>query len=145
MRADLAFLRGEQPLVLVEAKGRPLPDRLANGMVSRLLNLAARTTARWLVISDPQAIRVYPITREGNPPGRVTTIPIAAVRETINLTEAEGVWGDRALLFATELWLRLLASDKNAFPDQAELRLLAEDLGATEPVFEYDTDKLDTG
>jgi Type I restriction enzyme R protein N terminus (HSDR_N) len=103
-KADLVALREGKPLVVVEAKRRPVPPSFREAVLQQLKDYGEATQSRWLLLADPRSVDIYRNDELEGPKATLDT------REILDSTELSSVSiiGESILLLAIERWMRAL-------------------------------------
>jgi hypothetical protein len=134
-KADLVALHEGRPLVLVEAKGRPVSADFRNAVLQQLKSYGEATQSRWLLLADPQSVDIYRQDALDAPQATLAT------KEIVESAELSGVAtiGGRILLLAIERWLRALGQAPHFTRNHPELKDFVHDVaGADDFVREFD-------
>ena len=130
MVADLVLLKEGRPIIVVEAKGRPIPPAFHDAVREQIRFYAQRTESRWSVLVDPASMRVYK--------GSAVDAPVVEM-PTIELLKAVGIGseyrvGEQLLLTAVDRWLRTLADPSSTGKHDPRLYELADDMQSVDEV-----------
>jgi hypothetical protein len=119
---DLVLTQDGQPVVIVEAKRRAIPSPFESPVLHQLRAFAERTGAKWIILAEPETIRIY---RSDQLQGTAIRVPTREVFES-TLPQTEPV-GERTLLLALNHWLLALPRS-GSLAKHPDLSGLAEDL-----------------
>jgi hypothetical protein len=134
-KADLVAMHEGRPLVLVEAKGRPVPESFRNAVLEQLKSYGAATQSRWLLLADPRSIDIY---RQDALDAPQATLATDEIVESAALSKVSSI-GERILLLAIERWLRELGQGPHFTSKHPELRDFVHDVAeADDFVREFD-------
>lgn len=103
--ADLVALKQGRPLLLVEAKGRPVEGEFWEPVQEQMRELAKLSGSDWFVLADPDTIRIY----EGADLRKVAEIPTEDVLAATGISRPEFL-GQRLLLVALDRWLPTISN-----------------------------------
>ena len=134
LQADLVVLKGGEPIVVVEAKGRAVSGDFSTAVVRQLQQMAIATNAQWAILADPEHVTVYETSAFGNAVASLSTDKIRIAADG----EVRQPQGEHTLLVAVESWLRRLPENTQVLRTYPELQKLARVLiGADRYSFEY--------
>ncbi len=105
--ADLVLLEHGQPLVVVEAKARPVPRAFKSSVLAQLRYFASKTGSRWSLLADPETIRIYQEPELDQPVAEIATQDLL---RTVGLSSVEVV-GEGVLLMALDRWFKAIAGN----------------------------------
>ena len=123
-RADLVAFREGRPIVVVEAKGRPVQARFHRPVVEQLSTFSTSVNSPWLFLVDPQTTQVFRSIDGTRPVATISTREILQEE----MPNQMNVIGEKTLLFAFDRWLLSLPQRTAFFGRHPELQDLAKDL-----------------
>ncbi len=129
-RVDMVILKDGEAIVVVEAKGIPIPDEFRSAVLAQIQHYAQRTNSRWALLVDPETVRIFARDLVEQP---VATIPSDQILRWAGVDRTD-VIGESTLLLAIEWWLTdalRLSELPRHFPD---LAAFAHDLSQSDQV-----------
>ncbi|CCF84211.1 hypothetical protein [Nitrolancea hollandica] len=115
--ADLVLLQDGHPVVVVEAKPRPIPPDFERAVRAQVRMFAGQTGSQWSILADPVTTMIFQGEHTNEP---LATIPTKEIIESADLHLE--IVGERLLLIAIRRWLRSLPQEEQflkRFPELA--------------------------
>ncbi len=93
--ADLVLLQDGHPVIIVEAKSRPIPHDFERAVREQVRMFAGHTGSQWSILIDPVTTMIFQGERTHEP---LATIPTEEIIELADLSSK--IVGERLLLIA---------------------------------------------
>jgi hypothetical protein len=105
LRLDLVYFKNGRPIIVVEAKRRPIPPEFRAPVLEQLRMYSLRLKSEWSLLIDPESARIYKGEALNESAAEIAT---ARVLEAAGIERTDAV-GEALLLLAVRRWLARIA------------------------------------
>ncbi len=123
-RPDLVILKEGRPLVVVEAKARPIPRRFEDAVLRQLGTYATTCSTPWSILVDPEKTTIF---RSEDMTRPWTVLSTGELLQATDFPQSSVV-GERVLLRAVDRWVHGLPTRREILTRHPELTAFAKDL-----------------